>query len=241
MRFNGVDLMTVHPAISRSQEFPPGMAKRNITTVETSRREIVAGVSMAQDEYTVRVNIAGRTYAEAMQAREKLAAWAASSGKQTAWLEPTHAHGRAYRAIVKSVGRIEKRFGTVDVTFLLADPVQYETMLQSHQATNSVLVFHVSGSADIEPEISFTASEAAESLKIMHNGAPLISMDGAIAAGDTVEIALETGALTVNGEHAENRIVYTETDFDAEFEPGRHELTASCGGTLKARWRNAWQ
>lgn len=241
MRFNGVDLMKVHPAISRAQEFPPGMAKRENAMVETSKRSIVAGVNYVQDEYTVRVNIAARSYQEAMQARDRLAAWAAGGGMQAAWLEPTHAHGRAYRAIVKSVGRIEKRFGTVDVVFTLTDPVQYETMLQSHQATNNKLVFQVAGSAPVEPEISFTASEAAEGLKITHNGNVMISIAGEIAAGDVIEITLETGALLINGEHAESRTVYTETDFDEEFEPGRHELEASCGGTLRARWRNAWQ
>lgn len=241
MRFNGIDLNKVHPAISRAQEFPPGMAKREISTLETTNRDIVADVHMAPDEYAVRVNIAARSYAEAMQAREKLAAWASSSGKGTASLEPTHAEGRAYKAIVKSIGRIEKRFGTVDVIFMLADPLQYETLLRSALATSNALVFNVGGSAEIEPEISFTATENTDGLKITHNGAPLISMGGAIAAGDTVEIVLETGAVLVNGEHEESRIVYTETDFDAAFMPGRHELTASCEGTLIVRWRNAWQ
>lgn len=241
MRFNGAELMTVHPAISRSKEFPPGLAKRDITTFETSNGEIVADVTRAQDEYTVRVNIAARSYTEAMQARDRLAAWAAGSGRQAAWLEPTHAPGRAYKAIVKSVGRIEQRFGTVDVVFMLPDPVMYETMLQSHQATNKELVFQVAGSAAIQPEIGFTASSAAEGLKITHNGTNLFSIDGEISAGDEVWIALESGAVTVNGEHAEDRTVYTETDFDAEFEPGRHVLEASAEGTLRARWRNAWQ
>lgn len=241
MRFNGIDLNKVHPAISRAQEFPPGMAKREISTLETTNRDIVADVHMAADEYTVRVNIAARSYAEAMQAREKLAAWASSSGKQTAWLEPTHAHGRAYRAIVKSIGRIEKRFGTVDVVFSLPDPVMYDSMVQSHQATDRVLVFMAAGSAVIQPEIVFTASEAADGLRITHNGKTIIAVSGEIARGDTVDVVLETGAMLINGEHAESRFIAMECDLDDEFAKGRHEMTASANGTLRVRWRNGWQ
>lgn len=241
MRFNGIDLNKVHPAVSRAQEFPPGMAKREISTLETTNREIVTDVHTAQDEYTVRVNIAARTYQEAMQARERLAAWASSSGKQTAWLEPTHAHGRAYKAIVKNIGRIEKRFGTVDVVFMLPDPVLYDSMVQSHQATDRMLVFMAAGSAIIQPEISFKASEEAEGLRITHNGKTIIAVSGRINTGDTVDVVLETGALLINGTHAESRFIYTECDLDDEFAKGRHEMTVSARGTLKARWRNGWQ
>lgn len=241
MRFNGIDLNKVHPAISRAEEFPPGMARREIGTLETTNRDIVTDVHTVQDEYTVRVNIAARSYQEAMEARERLAAWASSSGKQTAWLEPTHAHGRAYKAIVKSIGRIEKRFGTVDVVFALPDPVMYDSMIQSHQATDRMLVFMAAGSAAIQPEISFTASETAEELRITHNGKTIIAVSGKINSGDTVDVVLETGALLINGTHAESRYIYTECDLDDEFAKGRHEMTVSAKGTLKARWRNGWQ
>lgn len=240
MRFNGKELNRLHPAISRSREFPPGMAKRNITTMETTNGDIVGDVRMAQDEYMVRVNIAARSEREAMEARERLAAWAGSSGKQTAWLEPTHAHGRAYKAIAKSVGRIEQRFGTVDVVFMLPDPVMYDSMMQSHQATDRELVFMVAGSAPIQPEISFTASAASEGLQIAHDGKTIIAIKDRINRGDTVEVMLETGALLINGVHDEKRMIATECDLDEEFGQGRHVLSVSAAGTLKARWRNGW-
>ena len=39
MRLNGIDLNKVHPAVSRAEEFPPGMAKREIGTVACRERE----------------------------------------------------------------------------------------------------------------------------------------------------------------------------------------------------------
>lgn len=240
MRFNGADLRTVHPAISRSQEFPPGMAKQNITTVETSAGSVITAVEDAQDEYTVRVNIAGRTYREAMEARERLAAWAASSGKAPALLEPTHRPGKAYNAIVKSIGRIEQRFGTVDVVFLLIDGKEMDAMLSSAQATNKELVFQTAGSAETQVEVRFTVAKAAEGLRISHNGKSMIALRDAFAAGDLVRVVLETGEVTVNGELAGHRVIYTESDFDTAFTPGRHVLNADAEGTLEARWHNKW-
>ena len=110
MRFNGVDPSTLHPALSRSAEVVPGYPALNIETIDTSGGGLLAHVSVAQDTYTLRMNIAGKTYEEAMEARLALAEWAGSSRKQLAELEPTYLPGKAYSAIVKSISRIEKRF-----------------------------------------------------------------------------------------------------------------------------------
>lgn len=241
MRFNGIDLMDVHPAISRCKDLPPGLARRSVTSVSTGRRDLVLGVNLEPDEYTVRVNIAARSYKEAMEACDRLAEWAAGSGNTTGWLEPTHMPGRAYRAIVKSVSRIEERFGTVDVVFALPDPVKYGSMEQSHEATDRDLVMMAAGTAEMQPVITFAAKEAAEGLEIVKDGKPLIAITGAVNAGDVMEVTLETGKVLVNGEDAGSRVDYTKTDFDAGFGKGRHVLSANRSGTLKARWRDAWQ
>jgi hypothetical protein len=51
---------------------------------------------------------------------------------------------------------------------------------------------------------------------------------------------MRTGAVLVNGEHAEEDIVYTETDMDIELAPGAHKMESSVAGTLRARWKNEW-
>ena len=240
MRFNGVDLNTIHTAISRSHEFPPGMPRRSIATVDGSAGETVVSVTASQEEYMVRVNIAGRSYQEAMEARDRLAAWAMSSGRSTAQLEPTHARGRAYNAIFKSCSKLEKRFGTVDVVFMLPDGgVQHETT-ERHVTGAGSVAMAAGGTAATWPDVlSLTMTDAAEEIAITLDGAPYVQLGGEFAAGDVVEIRPRSDAVMVNGEHAENRIVCTGTFTDRDILPGKHELAAQ-NAQITARWHNRW-
>lgn len=243
MRFNGKDLMHVHRAISIAKEIPPGMAARNITTTAASRGEYVVNVDTVQDVYKVRVNIACRSVEEAWRVRELLAGWAGSSGDETAELEPTRTPGKAYSAIVKSISRPEFKFGfaTVDVEFLLPRPVMHEMIEKTASKTDATeMAFQVGGTASVQPSFSFTAKSAANALRLTVDGKTVLRWNGRLRAGDTLEVLLETGAVLVNGEHAESDIVYTETDLDVELAPGMHTLGATATGTLRARWRNEW-
>lgn len=242
MRFNGVDLNQVHSAISRSTEVMPGMAAREIATAETAGGELVVGLTTARDEYAVRVNISARTYEEAVEARTRLAAWAASSGSATAALEPEHAPGRAYQAIVKSVGKLEKRFTTVDVVFLLPKPVMYEMTPQIRTARGAEEIsLMVGGSAEVQPVIRWEPSTTAEAPKLSLDGVVFFGLSGTVPAGKTLEVNLEKGTVTVDGQHAENRVLFTITNPDAALSPGRHTLRASAAGTWDVRWHNQWQ
>lgn len=240
MRFNGKDPEMAHAVLSRSGETVPGMPAMDITTVETSRGELLTNVSIAQDEYTVRMNIAGRTYEEAMEARTALAAWAGSSHYQLAELEPTHIHGKAYSAIVKRISPIDKRFTTADVVFLIPRPVLHDVIERRATAEGTALSMMIGGSASTQLVICHKLTEAAEGLKMDLGGYTFFAMDGSLSAGQTVEINMHTGAVKVDGENAISRIRYTETDFDIELLPGKHTLTASAAGSLTARWRNEW-
>lgn len=240
MKFNGKDLNLIHPAVSRSSETLPGMPALEIATIETSRGELLAKVSLEQDEYTARVNISGRTYDEAMDARLALAAWAGSSNRQTAELEPTYMPGKAYTAIVKSVGRVTKRFETVDVVFLLPRPVLHDVAERKAIATGKELALNIGGTASTQLVIRHVLSEAAQGLTMEVGGQLFFAMEGALESGQTVEVNMHTAAVLVDGVHAENRILWTKTDFDLELMPGKHTLTASASGNMTARWRNEW-
>lgn len=242
MRFNGVDLNTIHGAVSRAGEVVPGLAARDIATTETADGSTVVNVDGRQDEYTVRVNIAGRSYAEAMEARLRLAAWASSSGKHTAQLEPTHMPGKAYDAIVKSIGKVEKRFTTVDVVFALPRPVLYDITPQIRRATAAQeAALMVGGSEPAQPVIQWKPAAAVNTPRLMLDGVTFFTLGGTLGAGQTLEVALETGAVTIDGEHVESRIVYTESDLDITLEPGAHVLSASATGDLTVRWHTRWQ
>lgn len=243
MRFNGKDLMHVHRAISIAKEIPPGMPARDITTIETSRGDEVTNVAIIQDVFKVRVNIACRAAEEAWRVRELLAEWAASSGDETAELEPTRTPGKAYTAIVKSVSRPEFQFGfaTVDVEFLLPRPVMHEMIQKTASKTSATeMSIMIGGTASVQPSFTFEPDAAASGVSLSMDGEIFFRTKTRLKAGDELTVELKTGAVTVNGEHAESEIVYTDTDFDIELKPGAHTLSASAAGTLRARWRNEW-
>lgn len=240
MKFNGIDPAEIHPCISVSKEIYPSMPARDIATVETASGDLVAHVSMQQDEATIRVNIAARTYDEAMEARLALAEWAASSRNATAELEPTHLPGKAYTAILKRMQAIENRFTTMDVVFLLPRPVLHEVAERRAAGSGTEMTFRIGGTAGVQPVFSVKLTGAAEGLNMTADGVLFFAISGSLSAGQTVEYNLQTGATTIDGVHAENRIMYAETDPDIELLPGKHTLKVSAAGSIQARWRNEW-
>lgn len=239
MKFNGVDPTTVHSAISISKEIPPGAPAREIATIDMAGGELVANVTTVQDEFVVRVNIAGRTYDEAMEAREKLAAWAMSSGKREAELEPTHMPGKAYKAIFKRVGRIETRFGVVDVVFMLPTPVLHSKT--SSEATGEGWVnVTTAGTADAPFTFEQTLSEAAEGLTYILGGETIVVLTGSFAAGDKVRVDMAQGHVYVNSRYSDGRIDYVESDLDRELAPGLNQIASSAAGAMTVRWADQW-
>lgn len=243
MRFNEVDPTTVHSAISISKEIPPGAPARDIATIETASGEMVANVTTTQDEFVVRVNIAAKTYDEAMEAREKLAAWAMSSGKQEAELEPTHMPGKAYKAIFKRMGRIETRFGVVDVVFMLPTPVLHSKTRRT--ATNDGFGYNVTiepyGTAPSPFFVELVLAEAAEGLEFDLDGTVFAAFTGSFAAGDRVSFNTETGEALINFYDKGNRLDFVNTNPDMEIEPGTiQSIASSAQGTITVRWRDQW-
>ena len=240
MRFNGQDPCALHRALSRAKDIPPSFPALDIETIDTSAGSLLAHVSIAQDTYTVRMNVSAATYAEAMEARTALAEWAGSSHKQLAMLEPTHMPGKAYNAIVDRISKMENRFDTVDVVFLLPRPVLYDIIQRSATAEGTEASVRIGGSTGTQMKISIKLAEDAEDLVIAADGYPLFAIGGEISAGQTVETDMQTCAVWIDGEHAENRLIYTDMDPDVELLPGRHTITASARGTITARWHDQW-
>lgn len=240
MRFNGIDINAIHPAISRGGETMPGMAARDVATMETGRGDLVVNIMPAPEEYTVHVNVAAKTIEEAMEARAALAKWAASSGKQPGELEPTHAPYKAYTAILKRIGRFEKRFGTVDVVFMLTDGMQHDMRTRSKKLTGTEITVQIGGSAPVQPHVSAAPTKTVQGFTLYFDGAPVLKLTGSVEAGQTVVYAMDTGAVTIDGVLANERIVYTETDPDAELTPGMHKVSASAEAVLQVRWHDRW-
>lgn len=243
MRFNGVDIRQAHRAISVCKEIPPGMPGRNLVTTNTVMGEVLAAVEMTGAEYTVRVNIAGKTREEAWEARTALAAWAMSSGDGLGELEPTRMQGKAYSAIVRSISDPEFvfGFGTVDVIFALPVPVMHDIRTSTATASKAMkLDLLIGGTVGAQPVIEFVSESSGAGVLLKADGANMLRLNGTVNAGEVYAVDLQTGRVEMDGIPIGSRVVYTDTDLDVVLKPGRHLIESSRTGKITARWKNQW-
>ncbi len=125
MKFNGIDPCSLHRGISIEKEIPPGTVASQLETLSGATGELIVGRTIKQDEYIVRINIAGKYRAEAWEIRKILAAWARGMDKQTCELIPTHWPDVHYDAILKEISPPEYifSFGKIEVSFALPRPI----------------------------------------------------------------------------------------------------------------------
>lgn len=241
MRYNGVDVTTVHRALSVAKEIPPGMPDRENDMIQGRGGEWLAGVRMQRGQYVVRVNVAAKTREEAWEARAQLAAWAMSSGEGTAMLEPTLWPGKAYDAIVNAIEppEFKPRFAVIKVTFDVPRPVAYD-VIESRSSGSDSMSMIIDGTAYARPVIQQTMKSAASVLTWALDDQIFLTMRGTLAAGSVVEADLKNGSVTINGVHREETVDYTGTEWKPGFTPGRHMVTSSDAGVMNARWHNEW-
>lgn len=241
MRINGRELRDVHPAISIAKEIPPGMATRTIHTIIGADAEIYAGTTMERGEYEVRINIAGKSMAEAWRVRAMIAEWAMGGSEGLCELEPTHWPGVAYDAIIESLSPPEIVFGFAKVTaiFALPRPVAHEIIV-SRAAGSGSAVMQIGGSLAPRPAIRQTIKASRTGLTLSLDDKPFFVVQGALKAGQEVEIDTQDGSITIDGAQAQARIDYTATTWAPGFTPGRHTLTSSDAGAIETRWHNVW-
>ena len=242
MRYNGVDIKQAHHALSVDSETPPGMPTRTNHMLQGTDGEIYAGSSMERGEYTVLVNIAGKTRQEAWEARAMLAQWANSSGGKTAPLEPSWWPGMAYDAIISSIEppKFVRGFARkIKVVFEIPRPVAHE-MITSKSTGVGKLILHIGGTSFARPTIRQTMLTDAEELVWTMEGKAFFALATALHAGDTVEADFADGWVTINGEHREADIDFVRTRWEPGFTPGAKTVTSSDTGAMEARWHNEW-
>lgn len=241
MKFNGIDPTTVHPAIRISKEIPPGTATITNRTLTATDGEILTGREISAGRYTVRVNIAARTPAEAWEAREKLAAWAAGSGEGTGELEPTHRPGRVYDAVLESIDDPEftRGFATLDVVFFVPRPIVHNRMTSYAQGGGELLA-RIDGSHPARPVIRQTLVQDCERLTWTMDGKDLLEIEGAFIAGTIIEMDTAKEKLTIDGVAAMTAINPQRTRWRPGFRPGAHAIASTDGGAMEMRWREEW-
>lgn len=243
MRYNGKDLRDVHGRLSINQEIPPGTARREIDYAQGRAGAAVAGVRYEPSEYKARINIACYSRSEAWDVRALLAGWAASSGESVAALEPTNWPGKAYDAILSSIGAPEfvNGFATVDVVFAVPYPFARDTT-KSHAGGAQEMTMRIGGTHTCRPAISQTIDAGQSGLAWTIDGKPLLKIkeQRTLEDGQIVVMDIANESLTIDGVHAEDAIDWSGTNWDAAFTPGAHVIKSANSGTLEAEWRNEW-
>lgn len=241
MRFNGVELRSVHRALSIEKEIPPGTAARKTETIDGADGEVVSEERLTQGEYLVKVNIVARTREEGWAVRELLAEWASLPHLGTAELVPTPRPQRCYDARLKSIGDPEFIRGgaKIDVRFLLPRPVARETEQSRTSGAGSIRA-RIGGSYAARPVLSQTLKTAQDTLRWTMDGKPILTLTETLRAGQRVEMDTKTGALLVDGKHAEHLIDVEGTYWRPGYLPGLHEIASTDGGTIEMRWHNEW-
>lgn len=241
MLFNGKDLRSVHPALSIKEEIPPGAARRQIVTIAGTDGEIVSDVIVERGNYLVRVNIAGKTRKEAWEMREKIAAWAASSGRQTAELVPTHRPNRCYDAILSDISdpQFVCGFATIDVTFAVPRPIS-RSVFQFASQGKGAMQASIGGSSPARPVVRQTIAKNRDGLVWSMDGGAILTITGSLSAGQVVEMDTRYERLTVDGGYALDRINPQKTKWRPGYTPGLHAFTSTDAGTMEMRWHDEW-
>lgn len=254
MTFNGIDPRTLHPGISIAKEIPPGAPASKVETVVSGTGEILAGRTLSQTTYTVRVNLAGRNIRQGWEMRQILADWARPTDKTARRLVPTHWPTVYYDAVCKEIDSVElsRGFATVEVVFLLLRPIakSIRTSTAAPSAGETTTTVRIGGTHYARPDISMADLSAGTSGLVLYvDGVPLLKLSGAVTAGSTIDlIAGDRPMLTQTmpsgeAEDITSRIAYAETDFGAlwsAFSPGRHEVRTVPTSKIRLTWRDEW-
>lgn len=241
MRYNGVDLLSAHYALSINKEIPPGTAQRAFETMTTMDGDVITEERIESGEYIARVNIFARSPGEAWEAREQLAKWATVIGPGTAELIPTHREKRAYDAKLLSISDPEFKRGSamVEMRFFLPRPIAHDIYPSMATGAKSARMV-IGGSYTCRPTIRQTIQTARSGLIWTFDGGKLLKISGSLKAGQIVEMDTQNESLTIDGAHAETRIIFDATRWRPGFHPGTHEIASTDGGTIEARWKNEW-
>ena len=255
MKFNGIDPRTLAPGISIAKEIPPGAPASSLEVIEGAEGDIVAGRTIHQAEYTVRINVGSRTRQGAWEIREKIAAWARATDTVTHELIPTHRPTRAYDAIFKAISDAEFvfGFGVIEVIFAVPRPIthalveEYESATQQEDEEGTTLVLDVAGTSYIRPTLQLTAMEC-ERLEVKADGKLILGLDMPLMEDDVITVQTDPPALWVTTQEAEMQpaeasIDYTVTDLHQlakTLQPGLHMLKSQQAKRITATWRDEY-
>ena len=240
MRFNGVDLRDVHDGLSIEREVLPGISSAQ-ETMQNMGGNVITDDRLEAGEYLARVNIAGWSENEGLSIRELLTGWAYLPELKTGELIPTHNPKRCYDARLKSISPPEFNIGfaVVEVRFLVPRPVMRSVNSTATAGAGGVSL-RIGGTYTCRPCLSQKLSTAQSGLTWVMDGIPILTVKGALEAGQTVKMDVKNESLTIDGEHAEARINIAGTRWQPGWNPGKHVITSTDAGAFEVRWHDEW-
>lgn len=247
MKFNGIDPRTLHRGISINKEIPPGTVTSQLETLAGADGEIIAGRTIKQGEYVVRMNIAGKTPEEGWQIRQLIAGWARAADEVTRKLIPSKQPNVYYDAILKEISPPEfvRGFVVVDVIFTVPRPVAMSVKASTAEGI-APLTATIGGTTWTKPAITLTML-AGTGTTIEVDGKTLLAITGEFRDNDFVFIYTDPPnvVLMAGGpqEDINSRVDYIQTDFEAlckAFKPGTHTIEAANAYSITLQWRDCW-
>lgn len=252
MTFYGINPCTLHPGISIAKEIPPGTVTSQLETLGGSTGELIAGRTIQQGEYIVRINIAGKYVRQAWEIRAIIAAWARPMDEVTARLIPTHWPGVFYDAICKEISppEFKKGFATVEVVFTLPRAVAIslnENTADSGEATTEQEIT-VGGSSYARPVITANMLDGEDSVFVYVDGQVCFGIQGEFTSENVLTIQADPPAAYLSIPNygqldVMDKVMYTMTDFQRlakALTPGKHTIRVlSCNGFV-VTWRDEW-
>lgn len=241
LRYNGVDLATIHKAVSLSSAGPGGWS-RDIRRIETGQGGLVA---YARDEgatYHAVVNISARTVDEGKEALQAVRSWARGTGGMGE-IDPHGEDGYAYDGMLLSVEEPDWQhgFGTVRVEWLLDSP--HRRSVQESRATTAAateLCFRVSGTAAAYATFEVSPVTDQATLTVQLDGRPLVLRNQKTTGGRVLVIDTQHEKLTIGTTDVTAQTDWSQTSYDHPLERGEHVLTCSAEARLTARWHDRW-
>lgn len=219
MIFNGFDLLTYcGEGVSINKEIPPATIGRTMTTIGGGGGHILGHVESAPKTYTARINLHGRSMAEAWALKRTVAEWAMSS-TVLADLIPTHDPARRYRAICQSVGDPEFKFGacTIDVVFFIPDPRMLAVEPRVFGGDDNTVSWRNEGTAEPILKVTFVGLADLSYPTIMLNNEAILTINDSILTGVQTVVDFDKKTVMINGAYAQDRINYMLTDWHPVF------------------------
>lgn len=242
MKFNGINPRDISPRISIEREIVGSIPPRSLQMLSLNGGAGYVGMTYEPRPFTARINIGAWTRPGCWELAQRLSDWACTD--EPCELEPTHAPGRAFTAILDSASDLQnvRGFAVIDYHFTIPRPF-YHSIVENVVVMPGGGRIHFRGNVPAQLSITHRMAKAAQALTISHNGTPFVRLrrqDGEnIPAGVTLRVDMANKLIQYNGEADQDLVDYTAMNWRQRI-CGAADISVSDEGHTEIRWRDEW-